>query len=236
MNPRDPQLQFSVRRSTLVAAFAGGVLALGLVAGLSWAAPAQLCAKGLYCMAEDGPALAGEVNGNFAAVAVGVGSIVAHTTNLAGSETVAEMQARGFALCNGTTPASQGITNALITVATPDLNGGRFLRGGAAGQSGALEDDATAVNGLATSDPGHDHVTMTTDNCNAFNGAFTVAGVTFRNVPLNGAKRTHNWDTNATCNSGHYTNGSSTTGVGLTSADAETRPSNMRVVWMMRVR
>lgn len=236
MNPRDPQLQFSVRRSTLFAALGGGVLALGLVAGLSWAAPAQLCAKGLYCMAADGPALAGEVNGNFAAVAVGVGSIVAHTTNLAGSETVAEMQARGFALCNGTTPASQGITNALITVATPDLNGGRFLRGGAAGQSGALEDDATAVNGLGTSDPGHDHVTMTTDNCNTNNGTWTVAGVTFRTVMLNGLKRTHNWDANVNCNSAHYTNGSSTTGVGLTSADAETRPANMRVVWMMRVR
>lgn len=236
MTSRDPQLRFTVRRSTLLAAFGGGVVALGLVAGLSWAAPAQLCAKGLYCMAEDGPALAGEVNGNFAAVAVGVGTIIAHTTHLTGSETVAEMQARGFALCDGTTPVSQGITQALIAGATPNLNGGRFLRGGNAGQSGAIEDDATAVNGLGTSDPGHDHITMTTDNCNTNNGTWSVGGVTFRTVTLNGAKRTHNWDTSVTCNSAHYTNGSSTTGLGLTSADAETRPANMRVVWMMRVR
>lgn len=236
MNPRDPQLQFSVRRSTLLAALGGGVLALGLVAGLSWAAPAQLCAKGLYCMSADGPARAGEVNGNFAAVAVGVGTIVAHTTNLAGSETVAEMQARGFALCDGSTPASQGITDALITVATPNLNGGRFLRGGSAGQSGTLEDDATAVNGLGTSDPGHDHLTMTTDNCNTNNGTWTISGVTFRTVTLNGAKRALFWDSNQNCNSAHYSTGSSTTGLGLTSADGETRPSNMRVVWMMRVR
>jgi len=118
MPAHDAPLSFSVRRSSVLAALGGGTLALGLVAGLSWAAPAQLCAKGLYCMAADGPALAGEVNGNFAAVAVGVGTIVAHTTNLAGSGTVAEMQARGFALCDGSTPASQGISGALITVAT----------------------------------------------------------------------------------------------------------------------
>lgn len=236
MPAHDPQLSFAIRRSTVLAALAGGTLSLGLVAGFAWAAPAQLCAKGLYCLAPDEPALAGEVNGNFAAVAVGVGTIVAHTTNLAGSETIVEMQARGFALCDGTTPASQGITQALITGATPNLSGGRFLRGGSGAQSGALEDDATAVNGLGMTDPGHDHLTMTTDNCNTTNGAFSLSGVTFRNVALNGAKRALFWDSNQNCNSGHYSTGSSTTGLGLTSADTETRPSNMRVVWMMRVR
>ena len=149
----DLHLRLSVRRSTLVAFATGALLTLGLAAGLSWAAPAQVCAKGLFCFAPDSPALAGEVNGNFAAVAVGVGSIIAHTTNLAGSETVLELQARGFALCDGTTPASQGITDAIITAATPNLNGGRFLRGGNNGQSGTLEDDATSANGLTLNDP-----------------------------------------------------------------------------------
>jgi len=132
----DLHVRLSVRRSTLVAFATGALLTLGLAAGLSWADPAQVCAKGLFCFAADTPAQAGQVNGNFAAVAVGVGSIIAHTTNLAGSETVLELQARGFALCDGSTPASQGITDAIITAATPNLNGGRFLRGGNNGQSG----------------------------------------------------------------------------------------------------
>lgn len=232
----DLHVQLSVRRSTLVAFATGALLTVGLAAGLSWAAPAQVCAKGLFCFAPDTPAHAGEVNGNFAAVAVGVGSIIAHTTNLAGSETVVEMQARGFALCDGTTPASQGITDALITATMPNLNGGRFLRGGATGQSGSLEDDATSLNGLTLNDPGHDHLTMTTDNCNNLNGAFSVGGSTFRNIALNGSKRALFWDSNQNCNSGHYTTAGSPTGITLGGGDAETRPANMRVVWMMRVR
>lgn len=231
-------LHLRVRRSTLTAAVGGAAFSLFVVGGLALAAPAQLCARGLYCFAPDEPALAGQVNGNFAAVAVGLGTIVAHTTHLMGSETIAEMQARGFALCDGSTAASQGIADAIITGATPNLNGGRFLRGGTTAQSGALEDDATAVNGLALTDPGHDHVTIASDNCANFNGNFTVAGVTFRNVPLSGQKRLHAWDTVQTCNSGHYTTGSTPSGVTLnpTTSDPETRPINMRVVWMMRVR
>lgn len=233
---QDLHVHLSVRRSTLFALATGALLTIGLGAGLSWALPAQVCAKGLFCFAPDTPAQAGEVNGNFAATAIGVGSIIAHTTNLAGSETVAELQARGFALCDGTTAASQGITDAIITAATPNLNGGRFLRGGGAGQSGTLEDDATSLNGLTLNDPGHDHLTMTTDNCNGFNGTFSLAGTTFRNIPLNGAKRALFWDSNQNCNSGHYTTGGSGTGISLGGGDAETRPANMRVVFLMRVR
>lgn len=232
----DLHVHLSVRRSTLVGVATGALLTIGLGAGLAWATPAQLCAKGLFCFAPDSPALAGEVNGNFAAVAVGVGSIITHTTNLGGSETIAELQARGFALCDGTTPASQGITDPLITAAMPNLNGGRFLRGGSTAQSGALEDDATSLNGLTLSDPGHDHVTMTTDNCNNQNGNFSVGGSTFRNVALNGAKRALFWDSNQNCNSGHYTTAGSGTGITLGGGDAETRPANMRVVFLMRVR
>lgn len=237
--PTDVSFESARRRPVFFAA-ALVLTALGFGAGIAWAAPAQLCAKGLYCFSPDAPAMAGEVNGNFAAVAVGVGSIIAHTTNLAGAETITEMQARGFALCDGTTPASQGIMNALITAATPNLNGGRFLRGGSSAQSGTLEDDATAANGLTITlnDTGHDHLTIATDNCNNFNGDFTVGTTTFRNVGLSGAKRAHFWDSNQNCNSGHYTTARSQTGitVGTNGGDSETRPTNMRVVWMMRVR
>ena len=54
---------------------------------------------------------------------------------------------------------------------------------------GAFQDQATAVNGLSASitDPGHDHMTMNTDNCGNFNGGFSVGGLTFRNVAVEGA-------------------------------------------------
>jgi len=169
---------------------------------------------------------------------VGIGSIIGHSL-VANATSVAEMQRRGFALCDGTTPSSQGIDNAVLTATTPNLNAnGLFLRGGTT--SGVMQSQATAVNGLGVglTDPGHDHVTMTTDNCGSFNGTWSVDGVTFRNVGLNGAKRTHGWDTNQTCNSGHYTTGARATGMtaALSSSQTETRPANMSVVWMIRVR
>ncbi len=169
---------------------------------------------------------------------VGIGSIIGHTVG-GQATSIAEMQRRGFALCDGTTPASQGVENAVLTGATPDLNTtGRFLRGSTTG--GAFQDQATAVNGLSASitDPGHDHMTMTTDNCGNFNGGFSVGGLTFRNVAVEGAKRSHNWDLNVNCSSGQYTTAARATGVlaALSSSQPETRPTNMGVVWMMRVR
>jgi len=77
---------------------------------------------------------------------------------------------------------------------------------------------------------------MTTDNCNTNNGTFSVGGVTFRAVPLTGAKRALFWDSNQNCTSAHYTTGTAQAAVAVTSSDAETRPANTRVVWMMRVR
>jgi hypothetical protein len=77
--------------------------------------------------------------------AVGIGTVIAHSTHIAGSTSIAEMRTAGFAVCDGTTPLSQGITDAVLTGPTPDLNG-RFLRGAAT--SGDLQTDATAAKNL----------------------------------------------------------------------------------------
>ena len=60
-----------------------------------------------------------------------LGAIIAHYagSSLTGMPSIATVQAAGFALCDGTTAATQGISGATITEATPDLNGGaEFIR------------------------------------------------------------------------------------------------------------
>jgi hypothetical protein len=73
---------------------------------------------------------------------VPIGAIVAHYAGgIANAATLAECRDAGFAACDGTTPASQGISEAVITDAMPDLNGeARFLRGGTA--AGTAQDHA----------------------------------------------------------------------------------------------
>jgi hypothetical protein len=73
---------------------------------------------------------------------VPIGTVIAHFTGgVPNAAAFAEIRAAGFAVCDGTTPASQGISEAVITDAMPDLNGeARFLRGGAA--AGTAQDHA----------------------------------------------------------------------------------------------
>lgn len=60
-----------------------------------------------------------------------IGAIIAHYagSGLTGMPTIATVQGLGFALCDGTTPSSQGISDPVVTGSTPDLNGGtEFIR------------------------------------------------------------------------------------------------------------
>lgn len=62
---------------------------------------------------------------------VPLGAIIAHYagSGLTGMPSIATVQGLGFALCDGTTAASQGISDPTITAATPDINGdGAFIR------------------------------------------------------------------------------------------------------------
>jgi hypothetical protein len=56
--------------------------------------------------------------------------ILSYTGAITGAATLSQIRAAGFAVCDGTSASSQGISDATITDAMPDLNGdGRFLRG-----------------------------------------------------------------------------------------------------------
>lgn len=74
---------------------------------------------------------------------VPIGTILPYHLSVSGADSLATIRAAGFALCDGTTPASQGVSNPIITAATPNLNsvsgysGGRFLRGSTS--SGAMQ-------------------------------------------------------------------------------------------------
>jgi microcystin-dependent protein len=67
-----------------------------------------------------------EVNENFTNSRDDLGEIKAFALSVSGAVTKASLQGRGWAICDGTTPADQGIASATITT-TPDLRE-KFLR------------------------------------------------------------------------------------------------------------
>ena len=72
-----------------------------------------------------------DIRADISAKSVPIGTIISIYTGLPGVPTVAELRALGWATCDGTTPQSQGISDPVMDMATPDLNNsGRFLRGG----------------------------------------------------------------------------------------------------------
>jgi hypothetical protein len=228
---------------------------------------------------------------------VGVGSVIAHTTHMPGSASLDEMREAGFAVCDGSTPESQGITGAVLTGPTPDL-GGRFLRGNAI--SGELQNDATAANGLSaivnqsphthtqaphghavsggahthglnahTHGMDHTHLSRISDsngfcNPNAVQGSqgdltnttdwqratgtgchYATSGSRQVSSPLGGRSITDPSTGNTAVSTPSFSIDSTAAAnnpamvslsVSLMSASDETRPANMSVVWMMRVR
>jgi len=161
----------------------------------------------------------GDGAGSAAPGVVGLGSIIAHTTHLPGSATVEEMRALGFAVCDGSTPGAQGIGDAVLNDPTPDLNGpGLFLRG-SGGPSGVVQEDATAVNDLQIQDDGHAHQSPVGYFCG------TGTGPTINRAF---------WD--EVCAGDLVPNVPASSNVSLVADAEETRPANMSVVWLIRVR
>ncbi len=121
-----------------------------------------------------------DIRANITAMAVPIGTIIPIYTGLPGVPTLAQLRAQGWATCDGTTPASQGIPDAVMNLATPDLNNSqRFLRGGTIpgqvqGHSVGPHDHPTTWN-LSTSDAGtHTHaITASTDSTGAHTHSVT---------------------------------------------------------------
>ena len=103
-----------------------------------------------------------EVNTNFNNSIDGLGEVKMFALSISGAVTKASLQGRGWAICDGTTPAVQGISTPTIAT-TPDLTES-FIRGSANETTGGTGGSST-VTLDETQIPSHTHtVTSNTDN------------------------------------------------------------------------
>ena len=87
-----------------------------------------------------------------------LGGYVAVAIGMTGADSDATMIAKGFAKCNGTTPATQGVVSPAITATMPNINDGAFIRGNAtAWTTGAKSGGADTVTLSSTELPSHTH-------------------------------------------------------------------------------
>ncbi|MCP4216372.1 MAG: tail fiber protein, partial [bacterium] len=152
-------------------------------------------------------------------VSAPVGSIQAWDKNLVGTPEIPA----GWVECDGQVVSDAD--SVYDGLAVPDLNsGGRFLRGGAV--SGDWENDATAVNGLGIVAGGaHSH---SIDEEVRYLGTWDDYNTSVNNKIQAGKGALH-YDYSMTTNSA----GSHSHSL---SGDSETRPTNMSVVWIMRIK
>jgi len=76
-----------------------------------------------------------------------LGGYVAVGIGITGAATDVEMLANGYAKCNGTTPAAQGVVSPVITATMPNINSGAFIRGNTtAWTSGGASGGADTIN------------------------------------------------------------------------------------------
>ena len=99
---------------------------------------------------------------------VPLGGIIAVMAGLTGADSASTLLTNGFALCNGTTPAAQGMTTPAIVATMPNINDSAYLRGNTSSwTSGAAASANTKTIGSANL-PVHTHgVSITSSNENA---------------------------------------------------------------------
>lgn len=187
---------------------------LWMSATLALLVPAAVAAQVTFSASER--LESGKMNA-LAATAPPIGSIVAYVGSL-------NQLPSGWQSCDGSALPANSPLRSLFT-ATPDLRG-MFLRGtGGAGPAvRATQEDATATNGLSFN---HRHATRVVDasqgggSCNPGEGQTNQRAsgpqVTWTTQDPGGCM----WDTGAP--------------IGAFTGDAETRPANVGVNWIMRV-
>ncbi len=195
---------------------------------------------------------------------VPIGTILPFHMDMAGAADIESVTESGFALCNGTTAASQKVLNPVIAGVLPNLNLGdgigRFLRG-TTGTTGVTQEDQmqnhthTFTNpdySATTADHNHDasHPHSHEFNLSSSSGgdshdAEGVSGGSINQRSTHGASdddvnvQNAHLDIQVTKTSdGVVTavDGSVTVDGGAPRVGPETRPVSMTVVWIMRVR
>jgi hypothetical protein len=191
-----------------------------------------------------------------------VGSIIAHHIDLGSAADLAMITSSGFALCDGSTAASQGVANPIVTDPLPDLlvgNGtGRFLRG-TTGTTGVNQDDqmqghfhSLPVHNHTASSPPHTHTVSEDPHIHEFTTGEGDAGDRDLVADGDSAGGTHSANTdssisvisvdqasvtiNNTNSASPDMSGPTVGSHGVPRVGDETRPDSMTVVWIMRVR
>lgn len=148
-----------------------------------------------------------------------IGSIVAWHRDLSGTPSIPP----GWSECDGSTVSDA--ESPLNGQPLPDLNGGaRFLRGGA--NSGTLEDHAFQDHGHAITPNPHDHTLNRLVATDLTAGPAGVPNTSF------GASWWYNNTENFIINGTSLTVGGASSG----NPQAETRPANMAVIWIIRIK
>lgn len=183
------------------------------------------------------PISASQVNENFQSLAndiatthaalVPIGSIVAWHKALVG----ASAPPAGWVECNGQVLSDPASTLDGQTI--PDLNGeSLFLRGGLS--AGQVQDEDVSVDGLFV-DMAHSHSLSTSHVSANRDGGGNFSGSSNTGIPA--FQSASYWNTLPLAGSDHtHTVGSYSGQHSVQGGGTETRPKNMSVVWIMRVR
>jgi hypothetical protein len=234
-------------------------VAVDLGAGLQAYGPRATISRAPYAFDAD------TIDGNHAAdLSFPVGAIMPFYLGQTGVPTAAELQAQGWALCNGQTAADQGITGAVFTVATPNINGsGLFIRGGTsaglvqaesvgphnhtASFSGSIGSagDHTHTQGLTAASAGsHAHPQNVSANPNTggtghrrdWNEDATGLGIYAQGISTDAAgAHGHSISGSITSGGAHGHTASGTVTVN-NNAGTETRPVNISMVFFIKVK
>ena len=121
---------------------------------------------------------ADEVNQNFTDVEQDIGllgEVRMFALSMTGAVTKASLQGKGWAICDGTTPADQGISSPTIET-TPDLQE-KFIR--------MSDDETSGTTGGIETTPDHSHVTTTVEGFvdHQTKNVYDSSGGSHSNVP-----------------------------------------------------
>jgi hypothetical protein len=179
--------------------------------------------------------------------------------------TLEELKAKGWALCNGQTPAVQGITGAVLSGMTPDMNvPGRFLRGSAtagvtqadgagvhthtagfSGSGGTGGDHGHGYSLSTSSDGNHAHPQNVTANPNTGGVGIRrdfdqdTTGLTVYSQGINtdaAGTHAHSLTGSISTTGAHTHTLSGTATVNSNNVGGETRPVNMALVYFIKVK